>query len=181
MFNKGMMKMKHKNTILLVDDAVVYINYLTELLKDCYNIKIALDGKTALNIVQGTNPPDLILQDIVLPDMSGYDVCKELKSNNTTKDIPIIFLTSKAEDEDLTRGFKYGGSDYLTKPINTDELLARINVHLKLVNYIEELENLTKEKNNLLRALRKTSKAGVTSHLRIYKLIKKVMLDIETT
>ena len=171
--------MKHKNTILIVDDAIVYINYLSELLRDYYNIKVAVDGKTALDIVQGANPPDLILQDIILPDMSGYDICKKLKSDYKTKDIPVIFLTSKSEDEDLTRGFKFGGSDYLTKPINSEELLARVKVHLKLINYIEELETMTKERNDLIRLLKKSSKAEIESHLRFYKIIKKAALNIE--
>ena len=170
--------MRHNNTILIVDDAIMYINYLSELLRDYYNIQIAVDGETALEIANGPNPPDLILQDIVLPDMSGYDICRNLKSQHKTKDIPVIFLTSKFEDEDLNKGFSFGGSDYLTKPINCEELLARVNVHLKLVNYIAELKVVTEERNELIRILKTSSKKELENYQSTYNLIKNSELDL---
>jgi putative two-component system response regulator len=142
--------MVHQNTILIVEDTVNYINYLSELLRDSYKIRIAVDGKTAIKIANNSNPPDLILQDIGLPDLSGYDVCRSLKSYNSTKNIPIIFLTGRSEIEDEALGLSLGAVDFITKPFNPDLVKSRIHNHIELKNHRDSLEELVKARTKEL-------------------------------
>jgi DNA-binding response OmpR family regulator len=134
------MKMEKKNSVLIVEDSTNYINYLSDIVGDYYHIKVAVEGKTGINIVKSSNQPDLVLLDINLSDMSGYDVCRTIKSEEETKDIPVIFITSDNADEQIIKGFRAGCSDYLVKPFNSEELLARVSVHINQVNYISELK-----------------------------------------
>ncbi len=123
--------MSDKQTILIVDDLPENISFLESLLKDEYEIKAANNGKVALKIAIKLNP-DLILLDVVMPGMDGYEVCERLKAEPGTRDIPIIFVTSNTEEEQITRGFAAGGVDYITKPYNPSELLHRVSTHLGL-------------------------------------------------
>lgn len=107
-----------KLTILVVDDTPENIDVLDGLLSDEYKIKIAVNGEKALKIAEASPQPDLILLDIMMPGMDGYEVCEKLKANPTTKNIPVIFLTAKTEVEDETKGFQLGAVDYITKPIS---------------------------------------------------------------
>ena len=121
-----------KKTILVVDDTPDNLALMSDLLKDDYKVKVANNGERALRIAQSDAPPDLILLDIMMPGMDGYEVCRQLKAHSLTQDIPVIFLTAKAEVEDEKMGLELGAVDYLTKPISPPIALARVKNHLLL-------------------------------------------------
>jgi DNA-binding response OmpR family regulator len=119
-------------TILIVDDNPANRKVLAALLtNEGYNIGLASDGIKALNFVNKFHP-DLILLDVMMPNMSGFEVCKKLKSDQFTSFIPIIFLTARTNMDDIVKGFELGGADYIAKPFNSIELLARINTHIEM-------------------------------------------------
>ena len=127
-------------TILIVDDTVSNLDILIELLND-YDVIDATNGEDALNIVQDEKI-DLILLDIMMPNMDGYEVCEKLKSNPKTKNIPIIFITAKTDEESIEKAFDIGGTDYITKPFLPKELLARVKKELHIQNLQNELKLL---------------------------------------
>lgn len=118
--------------ILVVDDTPQNIQVLGTLLRrEGYQINVARNGLQALDIVAKA-PPDLILLDVMMPELDGFETCRRLKQNATTWDIPIIFLTARTETEDIVHGFEVGAVDYVTKPFNPPELLSRVHTHLAL-------------------------------------------------
>ena len=119
-------------TILVVDDTPENITLLSNLLKGLYRIKAALNGPKALEIASSHPTPELILLDIMMPEMDGFEVCRRLKADDATKDIPVIFLSAKSETESKVEAFDVGGVDYITKPFEQREVLARIETHLRL-------------------------------------------------
>ncbi|WP_415881793.1 response regulator [Neptuniibacter sp. QD34_54] len=121
-----------KPTVLVVDDTPDNLALMSALLKEHYRVKVSNSGAKALDIVNSATPPDLILLDIMMPEMDGYEVCKRLKEASNTADIPIIFLTAKTESRDETKGLALGAVDYLTKPVNPEILMARVSNHLQL-------------------------------------------------
>jgi putative two-component system response regulator len=121
-----------KPTILIVDDTPDNIVLLSSLLRGLYTVKAATDGVTALEIAASGAPPDLILLDIVMLGMDGYEVCRRLKEGKETKDIPVIFLTARSEVEDERKGFELGAVDFISRPISPHILKARVSTHLKL-------------------------------------------------
>ena len=121
-----------KQTVLIVDDTPENLTLISGLLKPHYRVKVANNGERGLAIAQSDTPPDLILLDIMMPEMDGYEVCRRLKEDATTRDIPVIFLTARNETEDETRGFACGAVDYITKPISPPIVEARVKTHLKL-------------------------------------------------
>lgn len=121
-----------KQKILLVEDEAFNIRVLLDLLKDKYQILVAKDGKKAIERASTPPLPDLILLDIMIPEFDGYEVCRRLKQDEKTADLPIIFMTARRESEDIIKGFQLGAVDYVTKPINYMELLNRIKTHLRL-------------------------------------------------
>lgn len=127
-----------KKKILVVDDEKTNRNILVNILKD-YRVILARDGKQALERAQAATPPDLILLDIVMPKPNGFEVCTLLKANEKTAAIPIIFISGKRDTKDIVKGFKVGGADYVIKPFQPAELLARIETHLKLEATINDL------------------------------------------
>ena len=127
-----MENVEQKPLILAVDDSVENLQVLSALLKDHYRVKIAKNGEKALEIAQQEQQPDLILLDIVMPEMDGFTACEKLKSNPLTQKIPVIFLTALNEVADETRGFKVGGADFIIKPFNPDIVMARISTHIAL-------------------------------------------------
>ncbi|MEI7613291.1 MAG: two-component system response regulator [Betaproteobacteria bacterium] len=135
-----------KATILAVDDTPDNLSLITGLLKDIYKVKVANSGEKALKIVRSENPPDLILLDIMMPGMNGYEVCKELKADAATRDIPIIFLTAMSSTEDEKMGLDLGAIDYITKPISPPIVLARLKTHLQ----IKASADFLKDKNVFL-------------------------------
>jgi putative two-component system response regulator len=121
-----------KPTVLVVDDTADNLSLMSGLLKDVYKVKVANNGEKALKIASSDMPPDLILLDIMMPGMDGYEVCKVLKSNPATVNIPVIFLTARSEVEDERKGLELGAVDYLTKPVSPPIVMARVKNHLAL-------------------------------------------------
>ena len=129
-------------TVLIVDDAPSNLAILTETLRAEYDIRIASSGYEALRLVE-ENPPDIILLDIVMPDLDGYEVCRRLKERGATRHIPIIFLTSKGEVADETLGLALGAVDYIIKPISVPIVQARVRTHVELKRRGDLLETLS--------------------------------------
>ncbi|MDF1485096.1 two-component system response regulator [Ramlibacter sp. H39-3-26] len=119
-------------TVLVVDDTPDNLALMGSLLKAHYRVKVANSGEKALKIAHGDMPPDLVLLDIMMPDMDGYEVCRQLKAHAATRDIPVIFLTARSNTEDEHRGLEIGAVDYITKPISPPILRARVQTHLSL-------------------------------------------------
>ncbi len=119
-------------TILAVDDAPVNLSLITGLLKSHYRIKVANSGEKALRIAHSDLPPDLVLLDVMMPDLDGIEVCRRLKDDPRTRHIPVIFLTAMSKSEDERIGLEAGAVDYITKPISPPILLARVKTHLQL-------------------------------------------------
>ena len=137
-----------KPLILIVDDMPKNIQVLSNILYyKGYNIRIATTGSQALESIK-TKAPDLILLDIQMPEMNGFEVCKILKANPDTKEIPIIFLTAVIEPEKIVQGFELGAVDYITKPFNTAELIVRVATQIEIKQSREKLVelNATKDK-----------------------------------
>lgn len=134
---------EEKKTVLVVDDTPVNLTVMIGLLQDTYKVKVANSGEKALKIALGAIPPDIILLDIMMPDMDGYEVCRRLKANAATHDIPVIFLTAKHEVEDEKHGLDLGAVDYITKPISPPIVSARIHTHLQVKAYADFLKNKT--------------------------------------
>jgi len=127
-------------TILIVDDTVSNLDILSELLKE-YDLIESTNGAEALEIVNDEKV-DLILLDIMMPEMDGHEVCQVLKGNPKTADIPIIFITAKTDEESIEKAYNVGGSDYIAKPFKTKELLARVKRELKITKLQNELKRL---------------------------------------
>lgn len=136
-----MIKEHRAQRILIVDDSVENIDILVSIFKDDYMVAAALNGQKALAMAQKTLP-DLILLDIMMPEMDGYEVCARLKKNDATKNIPVIFVTASMETLDELKAFKMGAVDYITKPFQPVVVKTRVRTHLNL-----------KEKNDMLEAL----------------------------
>lgn len=132
-----------KPTILLVDDMPSNISVLSNLLKDEYNLKIAKSGEKAISVANGENKPDLILLDVIMPDMDGYEVCINLKNNPETQNIPIIFVTSKDHIEDEEYGLNLGAVDYISKPYHPPIVKIRVKKHVELSIKTALLEQLS--------------------------------------
>ncbi|MDA8441719.1 MAG: diguanylate cyclase [Peptococcaceae bacterium] len=140
------------HTILIVDDVPANIKILGELLKGKYEILVANNGNKAVQIARSTLP-DLILMDVIMPDIDGIAACNILKQHKETAEIPIIFITAKNETDDIVKGFEAGGVDYITKPFNPSELNARVKTHLELKMSREELKNYAQQLEDLNRKL----------------------------
>ena len=140
------LKSQDKQTILVVDDSVENLQLLTALLRDDYRIKVAKNGKKAIELAQKDPSIDLVLMDVMMPEMDGYTACKLLKEDEVTASLPIIFLTSLHEVDDETKGFEIGGADFISKPFNAQVVKARIRTHL-------ELQEERKKADRLLRYL----------------------------
>lgn len=128
-----------KKTILIVDDTETNIDILLELLGEKYDVIVALDGVSALEIVD-ENQVDLILLDIMMPQIDGYEVCGRLKSKESSLNIPIIFITARDDENSIEKAYEAGALDYITKPFKALELLARVNVQLKVKELINHLD-----------------------------------------
>lgn len=135
-----------KQTVLVVDDVPENIDVLAGILKADYRVKAATSGARALSIAMGANAPDIILLDVMMPEMDGYEVCRRLKGDPATARIPVIFVTARSETEDETHGLEVGGVDYITKPVKPAIVRQRVKNHLALYDQARHLEDLVKER-----------------------------------
>ncbi|MEE8399442.1 MAG: HD domain-containing phosphohydrolase [Desulfobacterales bacterium] len=144
------MKGDKTHRILVVDDVVENIDILMATLKTEYKISAATDGEKALEVANSKSPPDLVLLDIMMPGLDGYEVCRQLKSNEATKNIPIIFLTALNEDKNEAKGLQLGAVDYIAKPFNPDLVKTRVRNHLELKDHRDHLEDLVRDRTSQL-------------------------------
>jgi putative two-component system response regulator len=156
----------NKPKVLIVDDETMYIDILVDLLKDDYVTVVAKSGAQAIKRAAKDSLPDLILLDILMPDMNGYEVCRRLKENPLTRAIPVIFLTIKSEVSDEIKGFELGAVDYIAKPMSPPIVRARVKSHLALRHIQQQLEN----QNELLeqRVRERTEEVIQTKDVAIY-------------
>lgn len=132
-----------KPLILIVDDIIENIKVVGDILRDAgYSIAVADSGAEALSTIVNIKP-DMILLDIQMPEMDGYEVCRRVKSEEVSAGIPVVFLTAKSDIDEIVKGFDVGGVDYITKPFNSRELLARVKTHLELKFYREKIEQMS--------------------------------------
>ena len=143
-----------RQTILVADDTPENIDLLSALLRQDYRVKVATSGEKALAIVNSTEPPDLILLDIMMPGLNGYDVCRRIKANPDRRGIPIIFVTAMTSIEDERLGLEVGAVDYITKPISPPIVAARVRTHLALYDQTRVLEDRVRERTAELFASR---------------------------
>jgi putative two-component system response regulator len=146
--------MEDKQTILVVDDAPENIDVLSGVLRSEYKVKAALNGERALKIATGDPKPDMILLDIMMPGIDGYEVCRQLKANPATVKIPVIFITAMSEVEDEKMGLELGAVDYITKPISPPIVLARVHTQLALYDQNRELEQKVRARTEELQQSR---------------------------
>jgi two-component system, NtrC family, sensor kinase len=143
-----------ENTILVVDDTPTNLQVLFDLLSEQgYRVAIAKNGETALQRLQ-LSQPNLILLDVMMPGIDGFETCQRLKVNAATRDIPVIFMSALSDSVDKVKGLSLGAVDYITKPIQHEEVLARIRVHLQLRNATRMMEQRTNEVNQALESLK---------------------------
>ncbi len=135
-----------KPTVLVVDDTPDNLSLMSGLLKDRYRVKVANNGEKAIKIAQGTDAPDLILLDIMMPGLSGYEVCEILKKDAATRDIPIIFLTAMTATDDEKKGLELGAVDFITKPVNPPIVMARVATQLQ----VKAAADFLKDQNSYL-------------------------------
>ena len=140
----GMTTETKKNKILFVDDDPTNIRILIEVLKNDYKIIFAQNGPEAIKLANDSLP-DLVLLDIMMPDMDGYEVCRQLKANDETSDIPVIFATALTEEEDEEKGFNLGAVDYITKPFSLPIVRVRIKTQLELKKRRDQLKHQAEE------------------------------------
>src|SRR5262245_34163925 len=127
-----MMSSRDGKLVLIVDDTQTNVAVLSGLMKDSYRTRVATNGEKALAIAAGPEKPDLILLDVMLPDMDGFEVCRRLKANPDTCEIPVIFLTARTDEVDEVKGFEVGAVDYIHKPFSAPMVLGRIKTQLAL-------------------------------------------------
>lgn len=132
---------KQRPTVLVVDDIPTNIELLSGILHEAYQVKAAINGDRALKLARAETPPDLILLDVMMPGMSGYEVCKQLKADPATRQIPVIFVTAKTEMNDELQGLALGAVDYITKPFNPVIVEARVRTQLALATQQRELQS----------------------------------------
>jgi len=153
---------KQKSKILIVDDVPSNIRILTDAMRNEYKIIFAMNGQQAIEKATSEQQPDLILLDIVLPDIDGYEVCRQLKGNELTKDIPVIFITTKSDETDEAKGFECGGVDYITKPFSIPIVNARVKTHIELKKKRDTLEKMTSHLEHLNQM--KNNFIGIAAH-----------------
>ena len=163
--------MPEKHKILIVDDERLNINVLSDLLKPNYKIMAAINGAQALKAAHSDNPPDLILLDVMMPEIDGYEVCKRLKLDEKTRNIPVIFVTAMGQETDEEKGFSVGAVDYITKPISAPIVEARVKTQIELQQSMANLQDAY--------AIINTQKERMQDELNIGKEIQLSMLPRE--
>lgn len=179
-------------SILIVDDENKNIQLLGNLLSEkSYEIEIAMNGEEALDWLKN-HSFDLILLDIMMPGIDGYEVCRRIKSNPATENIPVIFLTAKTETDDILKGFEFGAVDYVLKPFRSLELLSRIKTHLTIQQQRKELEELNESKDKFFSIIAHDMRSPFSALFGMLELfnddmlkntddLKKMMRDLKTT
>jgi putative two-component system response regulator len=155
-------------TILAVDDTPINLSLITGLLKSHYRVKVANSGEKALRIVHSDLPPDLVLLDVMMPDLDGIEVCRRLKADPRTRHVPVIFLTAMSKSDDERIGLEAGAVDYITKPISPPILLARVKTHLQL----KAGQDFLKDKNAYLEneVIRRTREVQAIQDVTIFTM-----------
>lgn len=162
-------------TLLIVEDEIIGLEILSQFLrKKGLSVSIARSGKESLQLIERAHP-DLILLDVMMPGMSGFDVCQRLKASESTQDIPIIFMTARTQTVDKVKGFKLGAADYITKPFQYDELLARVKAHLS----IRKLQLELIQQNQLLKTEISRSQKLETARQTTHQLLKHALTSQE--
>lgn len=173
-----------KSSILIVDDKAENLQLIGSLLRKDYHLYVADNGESAVKIAIDKRP-DLILLDIMMPVMTGFEVCTIIKQNSDTRDIPVIFLTAKNEAEDIVEGFRLGAVDYITKPFKKDEVLIRISTHIRLKEtekelikknseiekYASELQVLNQEKDKFFSIIAHDLKNPISGFLGLTEMV----------
>jgi putative two-component system response regulator len=139
-----------KQKVLVVDDEPANIDILANVFEEDYQVNAAVSGEQALGIARSTDRPDIILLDVIMPHMDGYEVCRHLKQDEATCRIPVIFVTAKIQMKDEMRGLELGAVDYITKPISPPIVNARIKTHLSLCDQTRELDRKVRERTREL-------------------------------
>lgn len=152
---------KTRPLILMVDDVPANIRILAEIFSADYDVQIATDGQSALDLIHRGSQPDLILLDIMMPDINGYDVCRLLKNNPETQDIPVIFITAMSDEEAEELGFSLGAADFITKPFSPSIVKARVRAQLSVWGLIEKLEKLNHQLKEQLVAVTRRQDTAV--------------------
>src|SRR6185369_3981675 len=145
-----MSKLLSKQSILVVDDLPENIDLLSKTLSDDYRIRAATSGEKALKIIYSDEPPDLVLLDIMMPGLSGLEICRRIKANPDRRRIPIIFVTAMTSIEDEQLGLEVGAVDYISKPISPPIVKARVRTHLALYDQSRELERMVRQRTHEL-------------------------------
>ncbi|MEP7286225.1 MAG: hybrid sensor histidine kinase/response regulator [Chloroflexota bacterium] len=136
---------EYKGVVLIVDDIPTNVGVLMEFLESSgYKVLVATDGESAIEQAEYAHP-DIILLDVMMPGIDGFETCQRLKANETTHDIPVVFMTALSETVDKVRGFELGAADYITKPLQQEEVVARVNAHLTLYRQKQEIERLRQQ------------------------------------
>ncbi|HUU65956.1 MAG TPA: adenylate/guanylate cyclase domain-containing protein [Methyloceanibacter sp.] len=143
----------HRKLVLVVDDTPTNVTVVSGVLKDLFRTKVATNGEKAMAIAMGPEKPDLILLDVMMPGMDGYEVCRRLKANPETAEIPVIFLTAKTDSADEEKGFEVGAVDYIHKPFSAPIVLARVKTQLALQEAVSEAQEARAQADQLLHAL----------------------------
>jgi signal transduction histidine kinase len=149
-----------KPLILIADDTPANLEILTDLLTPQYRVRVATNGDDALRLVFSPTPPDLVLLDVMMPGINGYQCCAAMKGNKNTRDIPILFVTALSDIANEERGLQMGAVDYITKPYNPSVILARIKTHLALYNQSRLLRDLVDERTRELRRAKEQAESA---------------------
>lgn len=169
-----------ENRVLAVDDTPEHLSVLTNILEaNGYTALVANNGPLALKIAE-KSLPSLILLDSIMPEMDGYEVCDRLKANPTLRDIPVIFISGKTETLDKVKAFQMGAVDYITKPFQTDEILARINTHVTLRRTQKQLEQRSTELQHSLTALKEAQDQLLKQKSALRHLLENLAHDVRT-
>ncbi len=179
MLNKEISEITDKPLVLIVDDILNNLQIIgNTLIEEGYEISMATNGIQALSMVD-TILPDLILLDVMMPDMDGFEVCRKLKDNDFTKEIPVIFLTAKNETEDIVKGFEAGGIDYIVKPFNSSELLARVNTYVELKRSKELFTQINIKLRKLNEEKMKNAEELKAPAMSLFTLLNEINAELE--